>query len=71
MGQHFFIRSLSENKFKWIDEETVYKIWLIDSTSVGDGAIPHTPPPGRNPPRTPGMNCDVYLPDVRQRVLGQ
>jgi hypothetical protein len=30
----------------WMDEETVYKIWLMDSISVGDGAIPHTPPLG-------------------------
>jgi len=32
---------------KWMDEETVYKIWLIDSISVGDGGIPHTPPLGK------------------------
>jgi hypothetical protein len=46
-----------------MDEDTVYKIWLIDSLFVGVGVIPHTPPPGRNPPRTPGMNCDGYLLD--------
>jgi hypothetical protein len=30
---------------------------LIESISVGDGAIPHTPLPGRNPPRIPGIKC--------------
>jgi hypothetical protein len=25
-----------------MDEDTVYKIWLIDSLFVGDGGIPHT-----------------------------
>jgi hypothetical protein len=38
-------------------EETVYKVWLIDSISVGSGGTPHTPPSGRNPPRTPGIKC--------------
>jgi hypothetical protein len=41
------IRWMSDDKFKWVDEETVYKIWLIDSISVGDAAIPHTPPLGK------------------------
>jgi hypothetical protein len=36
-----------DDKFKWMDEETVYKIWLIDSISVGDGGIPHAPPLGK------------------------
>ena len=40
-----------------VDEETVYKIGSKDSISVGNAAIPHAPPPGRNPPRTPGIKC--------------
>jgi len=52
-----------------MDEETVSKVLFSFSISVGDGGIPHTPPSGRNPPRTPGMNCKVYMLDVWQRVL--
>jgi hypothetical protein len=39
-----------------MDEETVKKIWMIDSISVGDGGIPHTPPLGVATPQTPAMN---------------
>jgi len=28
---------------------------------VGDGGVPHTPPSGRNPPRTPGIKCKEAL----------
>jgi hypothetical protein len=38
-----------------MDEETVVNVSLLESVFVGSGATPHTPPPGRNPTRTPGI----------------
>jgi hypothetical protein len=38
-----------------MDEETVGNVLLMDSTSVGDAAIPHTPPLGKAASPDPTM----------------
>jgi len=38
-----------------MDEETVYRIYSIDSIFVGDGSIPHTPPLGKAASPDPTM----------------
>ena len=41
-----------------MNEETVYKIWVIDSISLGDGSIPQNPTAGGNCfPQTPAIKC--------------
>jgi hypothetical protein len=34
-SSNLWIRSILDVKFKWVDEETVYILWLIDAISVG------------------------------------
>ena len=52
-----------------IGKETVGYVFMKDSIFVGSGGTPRTPPPGVATPRTPAMNCDVSVLDMRRRDL--
>ena len=52
------------------DEETVDSIILIDSISMGDGSIPHTPLLGVATPQTPAIKCKGALFNFRVCNVG-
>ena len=62
-------------RYKWMDEETVGGVLLMDSSFVGDGGIPHTPPLGKAASPDPTMFASqrvsgrgVYTCVIRNRI---